>query len=141
MTQFEKSATAKKQSGAFVERRRMRLPQPDFAPYIKANAYPGPAYFFVGHSFNVDESLSSNDRFQAERAEAIKSFFNESTQWVSVRTALANERFVSVLSRFEFDLLSRLPESALVGPAFDRFGKLIFESFTIWRKEMRKQAS
>jgi hypothetical protein len=30
-------------------------------------------------------------------------------------------------------------DDALIGPAIDKSGKKIAESFTIWRKEMRRQ--
>ncbi|HEY9755329.1 MAG TPA: hypothetical protein V6C97_09215 [Oculatellaceae cyanobacterium] len=118
-----------------VERRRARLPQPDFGPYKKANAYPGAAYFFVGHSYNLD---SAADTHKDDRVQAISKLFDTDRQWISVQTALGDETLARFLSRFEHDLLSRLPESALIGPAINSAGKIIGESFTIWRKEMRR---
>ena len=136
----EKGKNSAQKDAPTVDRRRARLPQPDFSPYKKAKAYPGASYFFVGHSFNVDSSASEKG-CQTERANAIKALFSAATQWVPVHTATANEGFSKVLSRFEADLLHRLPDTALVGPAIDQGGHLIDQSFTVWRKELRKQAS
>ncbi len=120
-----------------IERRRARLPQPDFSHYKKQNAWPGPNYFFVGHSFNLEEAAQVND-FMEKRANAINEVFVEETQWAPVDTALSNQNFSKVLSRFENDFLHRL-DGALIGPAIDSTGKKIADSFTIWRKEMRRQ--
>ncbi|MBS1957109.1 MAG: hypothetical protein JST89_23165 [Cyanobacteria bacterium SZAS-4] len=120
-----------------VERRRARLPQPDFSHYKKQNAWPGPNYFFVGHSFNLEEAAQVNE-FIEQRANAINSVFVEETQWAPVDAVLNNQNFSKVLSRFENDFLHRL-DGALIGPAIDSSGKKIADSFTIWRKEMRRQ--
>lgn len=122
-----------------VERRRSSLPQPDFTPYQRAKVYPGSEYFFVGHSYNVEGCADDTSIHQAKRADAIGSLFSESTPWVLVGQALQSEKLVSVLSRCERDLLHRLPESALLGPALDWRGNIISESFTVWRREMRRQ--
>lgn len=120
-----------------LERRRARLPQPDFSHYKKQNAWPGPNYFFVGHSFNLEESAQVNE-FMEKRANAINEVFVEETQWATVDAVLSNQNFSKVLSRFENDFLHRL-DGALIGPAIDSTGKKIADSFTIWRKEMRRQ--
>lgn len=140
MSTIESKKTTADLDKPFVERRRASLPQPDFTPYKKANAYPGPGYFFVGHSYNLDGEASDTGRRET-RIEAIKSFFSPDSQWVPVGAALTDAKFFGTLSRFEQDLLSRLPESALIGPAIDRLGVCITHSFTIWRREMRKQQS
>ena len=127
-----------KEQAPVVERRRARLPQPDFTPYKEANAYPGSSYFFVGHSFNLDAEAEAH---KVERVEAIEKLFNPDTKWIPVQNALGDKLLSPVLSRFEHDLLSRLPETALVGPAINPQGKLIGESFTIWRKEMRRNSA
>ena len=119
------------------ERRRTVLPQPDFTPYKRANAYPGPGYFFVGHSYDV--ALSNADSTGvSKRTNAICSCFNEQAQWIPVQQALDNQAFCEILSRFEHDLLHRLPETALIGTAIDASVELIGESFTVWRQERRK---
>ena len=120
-----------------MERRRARLPQPDFSHYKSQNAYPGPNYFFVGHSFNLEDSAQVSD-FTEKRATAINEVFVDDTLWAPVDAALGNQNFSKVLSRFEHDFLHRL-DDALIGPAIDKSGKKIAESFTIWRKEMRRQ--
>lgn len=137
MTDAKAATAAETEQNQGVERRRAPLPQPDFATYKKANAYPGPMYFFVGHSYDVDlDGADSKER--QERSEIISSLFTKETQWVPVPQALANEKFSGVLTRFEQDLLHRLPETALIGTAIDSQGKLIKQSFTIWRQERRK---
>ena len=121
-----------------VERRRVSLPQPDFSYYKKLKAYPGSNYFFVGHSYNV-ELHEGDSSLLTKRGDAIKSFFNENKQWVTVEHSLSNETFCATLTRVEHDLLTRLPEHALIGPAIDEHGHLIPQSFTVWREERRKQ--
>ncbi|HEY9787675.1 MAG TPA: hypothetical protein V6D17_19965, partial [Candidatus Obscuribacterales bacterium] len=54
---------------------------------------------------------------------------------VSVREALQDKDFVSVLSRFEHDWLTRLPATTLIGPAYDSNGRILSHSFAVWRKE------
>jgi hypothetical protein len=121
-----------------AERRRSALPQPDFTPYEKANAYPGQSYFFVGHSYNV-ELANAESAILDKRSNAIKALFSEDSQWVPVQHALSLPDFSHTLARFEQDLLTRLPESALIGPAIDDKGNVIAQSFTVWRQERRKQ--
>jgi len=119
-----------------VERRRASLPQPDFTFYKKAEAYPGPKYLFVGHSYNVELDNQEGEGVD-NRAGAIKSLFENGVKWVPVSEALGNGNFAGILSRFEHDHLSRLPESTLVGEAIDKDGSHIKHSFTIWREERR----
>ncbi|HEY9775860.1 MAG TPA: hypothetical protein V6C81_19010 [Planktothrix sp.] len=123
-----------------IERRRATLFQPDFAAYKKANAYPGAEYFFVGHSYDV-ELPKGNDKTNpdvAKRVDAIKTVLGETKECISVGTALGNENFNTVLTRFEHDFLTRLPASALIGLAIDKEGKVIEPSFSVWREERRK---
>lgn len=134
---MSENAKSENNSERPVERRRARLPQPDFTHYKKQNAYPGPNYFFVGHSFNLEEAAQV-DEFAEQRARAIHSVFVDETKWAPVDSVLSNEGFSKVLSRFENDFLHRL-DGALIGPAIDSTGKNIADSFTIWRKEMRRQ--
>jgi len=120
-----------------VERRRASLPQPDFTYYKKAEAYPGQKYLFVGHSYNVELDNQEGEGVD-NRAGAIKGLFSKDVKWVPVSEALGNQNFSGILSRFEHDLLSRLPESSLVGEAINTTdGKEIKHSFTIWREERR----
>jgi hypothetical protein len=144
MPSLEKSDKSTTQTeGSGVERRRSRLPQPDFGPYKKANAYPGNGYFFVGHSYDValpeDDNASSAD--VAKRVTAIKEVLNQPGQCIPVGTALANSNFCQVLTRFEQDLLHRLPSTALIGPAIDEDGHVLAPCFSVWREERRKPRS
>jgi hypothetical protein len=125
------------------ERRRFVLPQPDFGHYKNENAYPGTAYFFVGHSYNVEHNCCGN-QFSTKRRNAIKKILQSANQKhgsVPISDALADENFYSTLSRFERDWLRRLPDTALIGPAIDGKGKRISQAFTVWRKEQRKSAT
>ncbi len=126
------------QPKGFIERRRGSLPQPDFKFYVAAKAYPGMGYLFVGHSYNVDSHASEEAR-KAQRSAVIKELFKGEEQWLPAKTALYQKPFFDVLSRMEQDMLYRLPDSALVGPAIDDKGAVIANSFTIWRKEMRRK--
>ncbi len=128
--------TETKEQYPAVERRRARLPQPDFSVYKNANAYPGNGYFFVGHSYNLD--TESNPEQKSARTEAIKKLFSSEVQWISAHDALKDVDLGKFMTRFEHDLLTRLPDTALIGPAISSTGSLIGESFTIWRKEMRR---
>lgn len=120
-----------------VERRRASLPQPDFSHYKKAEAWPGPKYLFVGHSYNVELDNKEGEGVD-NRAGAIKALFSKDVKWIPVAEALGNQNFSGTLSRFEHDLLSRLPESSLVGEAISTTdGTEIKHSFTIWREERR----
>jgi hypothetical protein len=122
-----------------AERRRAPLPQPDFSPYEKAEAYPGPTYFFVGHSYDTALDNAPADQL-TNRAEAIKSLFVDGDQYVSLKAAQGNQSFCTVLTRFEQDLLNRLPDTSVIGIAVDPAGKLIPQSFTIWRVERRRRS-
>ncbi|PZM81301.1 MAG: hypothetical protein DKT66_18980 [Candidatus Melainabacteria bacterium] len=120
-----------------VDRRRASLPQPDFSHYKKAEAWPGPKYLFVGHSYNVELDNKEGEGVD-NRAGAIKALFSKDVKWIPVAEALGNQNFSGTLSRFEHDLLSRLPESSLVGEAISTTdGTEIKHSFTIWREERR----
>lgn len=135
------TATEQKNERPAVERRRASLPQPDFTFYKKAEAWPGPKYLFVGHSFNVELDNQTGEGVD-NRAGAIGTLFTKEAKWVPVTEALANQNFMSILSRFEHDHLTRLPESTLVGEAIDtKDGKQIKHSFTIWREERRGRRS
>ena len=135
----EKKSAKNSDAPVGVERRRARLPQPDLTCYKKVDAYPGANYFFVGHSY--DTALDSSSDAQVKtRVDGIGSLLSDATKLVPISSALANKQFQSVLTRFEHDLLRRLPESTIIGTAIDSQGKVIPKSFTIWREERRKRA-
>jgi hypothetical protein len=128
-----------------VERRRASLPQPDFKHYQKSQAYPGKEYLFVGHSYDAEHEHENADATrQAKREKAIASVLKhcaEDSQWLPIKDAIGDKSFYEMLSRFEQDWLHRLPETVLIGPAIDDHGKLVPQSFTVWRKEMRRRQS
>ncbi len=140
MSDAKTASAAETDQNRTFERRRAPLPQPDFTPYKDANAYPGQNFFFVGHSYDVDLDGTDGKAWQ-QRSQAISALFTKEAQWLPVQQALTNESFNGILTRFEQDLLHRLPESALIGTAIDAHGKLISQSFTIWREERRRQRS
>ena len=124
------------------DRRRVILPQPDFMPYKKADAYPGTDYFFVGHSHNIEIEAAGHES-QGERTKSVSALLNKGSanhHCVLVKEALADHNFYQKLSRFERDWLVRLPETTLIGPAVDKHGQLIGHCFSVWRKEMRKRS-
>jgi hypothetical protein len=135
----DKSADIQRTS---IIERRTALPQPDFSHYRKKNSYPGESFFFVGHSYNVEQS-NGGGKFAQQRKSAIKLVLKKAskTNTVSVKDALQQKEFVSVLSRVERDWLGRLPEGALIGPAIGKDGAEIDECFTVWRKEQRRLAT
>lgn len=126
--------------GNTKDRRRLPLPQPNYAPYKKINAYPGRNYFFVGHSYNVE--CNQPDRpSEKERAAAIKATLklaDKEHNFLSLPTALSHKSFQQVLSRFEREWLPKLPETVFIGPAINENGAIIPHAFTVWRKELRK---
>lgn len=117
--------------------RRIALPQPDFSAYRKKNSYPGEGFFFVGHSYNVE---NTDGNFTSQRKQAIKQLLKKANKnnTLPVKEALQQKEFVLILSRVERDWLGRLPEGALIGPAIEKDGSEIAECFTVWRKEQRK---
>lgn len=141
LEQTSKNAAAPK-SEQPKDRRKQSLPQPDFTHYKQAHAYPGKEFLFVGHSYNTecDAGSSSNSSKRSAAIATLLENGNKNNQWVTVKDAVGDHQFYGTLSRFEKDWLGRLPESTLVGPAIDEAGKVIPQSFTVWRLEMRKNA-
>lgn len=133
----DKSADIQRTS---IIERRIALPQPDFSAYRKKNSYPGEGFFFVGHSYNVENTAGN---FTSQRKQAIKQLLKKANKnnTLSVKEALQQKEFVVILSRVERDWLGRLPEGALIGPAIEKDGSEIAECFTVWRKEQRKMTT
>lgn len=105
------------------------LPDIDVSPYQRARAYPGTTFILMGNSFNLEES---ND--QQERSATLSQLFeNPKEPLIKLSQALKLRTLDAVLSRFERDWLSRLPEDTQIGPAFDSNGKPISEAFAVWR--------
>jgi hypothetical protein len=113
----------------------------DVTPYKKTAAWPGKSYLLVGNSFNMDVSLQEPVD-KTRRAACIAVLISRGAgrrNCVSIAEALADEGFTSNLSRFEKQWLTRLPETSLIGPAYDDKGNLIAQAFAVWRKEFANQ--
>jgi hypothetical protein len=138
-TTSKAAASNTEASNAEAVDRRRALPQPDFKHYKEASSYPGASFFFVGHSYNVEHRCCSG-QFNLKRKSAIKNVLKQANkhQTVTVKHALEQPTFFAVLSRVERDWLGRLPEGALIGPAIDQEGKVVAQSFTVWRQEQRQ---
>ena len=120
------------------ERYRQLLNHIDVTPYKKTAAWPGKSYLLVGNSFNTDVTFQKS-REKTRRAACIAVVINRGADrrnCVSLGEALGDERFASVLSRFEKQWVEKLPETTLIGPAYNEKGKLIPQAFAVWRKEV-----
>lgn len=108
--------------------------------YHNNQAYPGHDYLLVGNSFNTEKSCATGKK-RSRRANAINRLLQaEAGYLISVQEALSNKYFTDILSRFEFDWLSKEAASTLLGPAFDRNGNIISDSFAVWREESTLKA-
>lgn len=119
------------------ERYRQLLNHIDITPYKKTAAWPGKSYLLVGNSYNTDKTFQKS-REKTRRAACIALLINKGADrrnCVSLEEALLDEGFASVLSRFEKQWLAKLPETTLIGPAYNDKGKLIPQAFAVWRKE------
>lgn len=109
----------------------------DLAPYKSSQAWPGKTFLLVGNSYNAEKRVRGSAK---RRSSAITALLEKShgaygkRHCLTLREALANERFVATLSRFEADWLRREPDSTLIGPAYDEQGNLLNESFAVWRR-------
>ncbi|HIA53282.1 MAG TPA: hypothetical protein EYN91_14535 [Candidatus Melainabacteria bacterium] len=109
----------------------------DVTPYKKTAAWPGKSYLLVGNSYNMDFSFQEPVE-RTRRATCIALLFRNGERdrnWIPLAEALQDVGFASVLSRFEREWLSRMPETAMIGPAYDNNGNLIARAFAVWRKE------
>ncbi len=119
------------------ERYQQLLNHIDITPYKKTAAWPGKSFLLVGNSFNTDASFQKTKE-KRRRSGCIAVLVSKGTgnrNCVSLRDALQDEGFTSVLSRFEKQWLAKLPETTLIGPAYNDKGKLIPHAFAVWRKE------
>lgn len=111
--------------------------QPGVEPYKNNQSWPGRKYSLVGNSFNLESrilDINSDTKRTACIAVVIEKGKNN-CNCVSIEDALAYEGFYEILSRFEYDWLSKQPPSTLIGPAYDEKGVLIPNSFSVWRRE------
>lgn len=109
----------------------------DVTPYKKTAAWPGKSYLLVGNSFNTEVTFRGAQE-TTRRAACIAVAVRRGAgrrNCVTLEEALADDGFTSVLSRFEKQWLAKLPETTLIGPAYDEKGNLIAQAFAVWRKE------
>jgi hypothetical protein len=100
--------------------------------YAENSAFPGNEYMFVGESGSLDKQGVESDE---ERRNVLSTIFrSRGLRCISVADAMELlDQFKAVLTRFEYDLLTRMPEGA-VGPSFDCQGNEIPGAFTVWRR-------
>lgn len=111
----------------------------DLTPYKQASVWPGRNYLLVGNSYNVETRLAGRT-YDVKRRASIAMMFESKDHkrnrgCVTLADALRNQGFIEVMSRFEFDWLRRMPDETLIGPAYDRYGNLIPQAFSVWRPE------
>ncbi len=104
-------------------------------PYLRNKAWPGRNYVYMGHSQNLDHTLLGTN-WELERRTCLSLLFEakgDENYCVYIEDALAFEGFFDGLSRFEKELVQKLPARTLIGPAYDRIGNKVSLAFTIWR--------
>lgn len=102
--------------------------------YDEHMAYPGDEFVFVGESHDLEHRLIGTKNDTARKHIITMTFRSRGLRCINIKDALdLVEGFDSILSRFEYDLLKRLPDGA-IGPAFDKQGNEIEGAFTIWRR-------
>lgn len=108
----------------------------NLTPYVQNKVWPGKNYIYIGHSSNLEHRLVGTDVDKNRKTCLSLLFEAKGNQHycVSVEQALTFEGFPEVLSRFEKDLLLRLPEGTVLSPAFNNEGERLQSSFTIWQE-------
>ena len=115
----------------------------DLTPYKEHQGWPGRGYLLVGNSYRVEGRVSENSK-SSKRAGYIAVMLEQgkgNRHYVSVEDALCHAGFVESLSRFEFDWLRREAPNSLIGPAYSEDGKLVPNSFAVWRAEVTQTKS
>jgi hypothetical protein len=110
----------------------------DLAPYKEHQAWPGRGYLLVGNSYNTEGKVKVKTK-STKRSGSIALLLEQgkdNRHTVGVEVALCHAGFVESLSRFEFDWLRREPPSSLIGQAYDEQGKLLPQSFAVWRVDV-----
>ena len=116
-------------SGPIEERQKKEI-----MPYKKQDSYPGHHFLLIGNSFNLE--IKPNSKEQRKRVDTLTQLFERNTDensCLSLQEAFSRPHFAEILSRFEWDWLSKLPSSTLLGPAYDAKGKLQPQAFSVWR--------
>ncbi len=96
---------------------------------------PGEGFELIGNSYNLDLALVGTEA-EAKRRGCLAVLIERKgnrCSCVLLADALVFEGFRGVLSSREYEWLASLPESAVIGPALDRFGRQIRTAFAVWR--------
>ncbi len=104
--------------------------------YKMNQAWPGRRYTLIGNSYAVEQKIIDSG-YGTRRTGCIAMALEKgraNRHCVSIEDALALPGFAECLSRFEYDWLTRQPSSTLIGPAYDDNGRLIPQSFAVWRR-------
>jgi hypothetical protein len=110
----------------------------DLSPYKEHQGWPGRGYLLVGNSYNMERKVGDKNN-KTKRNGSIALLLEQgkgNRHCVRVEEALYHAGFVESLSRFEFDWLRREPPSSFIGPAYDERGKLLPNSFAVWRVDV-----
>jgi len=113
------------------------------AHYKKWKNWPGSAYMYVGYSENLDNKILGTEQ-RLKRNTCVDLLFEakgNAHNCVRLDVAMNFEGFAETLSRFEKDLLCRLPAETLLGPSYDCNGSRVPGAFTIWRELHSEEAS
>lgn len=108
----------------------------NLTPCVQNKVWPGKNYLYIGQSSNLNNRLLGTE-LDKNRKTCLSLLFEAKGNYnycVAVNEAFAFEGFQDVLSRFERDLLMRLPEGTMIGPSYDMNGELMHSSFTIWQE-------
>lgn len=111
-------------------------------PYVKHKSWPGETYMYIGHSNNLEHKLVGT-RTESKRKTCLGLLFEakgDENYCVRLDDAMKFEGFHDNLSRFEKDLLAKMPPHTMLGPSYDKSGKHLPTSFTIWRPSAEEKA-
>jgi hypothetical protein len=125
-----------RQLNAFAGLNHNLLPELDTAPYKLTGTWPGKNFMLLGHSFNLEATLSSSCVTTTKRTASLAIMFEqarESRRCIYLADALGHQSFLETLSRFETDWLRRMPPDTVIGPAYNLKNDLIGEAFAVWR--------
>lgn len=121
-----------KESGQALRNRE----EQNLTPYVQNKVWPGKNFIYIGHSSNLDYRLVGTDA-DKNRTTCLSLLFEakgDNNYCVPLNTALNFEGFAEILSRFEKDLLMRLPEGTMLSPTYNANGERLHSSFTIWQE-------
>jgi hypothetical protein len=105
------------------------------APYMQSKTWPGKEFMYIGHSQNLEHPLVGTE-IHVQRSTCLALLFEakgNKNYCVRVDDALKFNGFRDVLSRFEADMLRKMPPHTMIGPAYNENGELMATTFTVWR--------